>query len=404
MHRPALVALVIAPLVVGGCTFFNNLFKPRPSSEPQAGQGGGYVGAPSAQAQAPDSREEALKEAHARLSADLEATRAAIREQGVDSTRALRFAELTVKAFDTQAVARGRIAGPEVAAEALGYPRRRRGRAGGDRRSWRVSSAAIHERGLGDDDQAAGDHKAAALAAEPSVRAFEALAGLGGPRRSATAWWSRPADRRPLVMTTRSPTSSASASNGRAATPRACAGGPRRPRSPPQKELRGARPRPPERERREAAEAAKREHYLIAAVFAAGNCDFGDCSHRGWTTRSAAGEIRTSCSFGECLTRGWETRFPDGTSARTDCSFGECMQRGWETRFPDGTSARTDCSFGECATRGWETRLPDGSSSRTTCQFSECFTRGWETSLPGGGTIRCNCQFGECLTRGTDCS
>ncbi|MGB1015780.1 MAG: hypothetical protein ACPG4T_16705, partial [Nannocystaceae bacterium] len=130
-----------------------------------------------------------------------------------------------------------------------------------------------------------------------------------------------------------------------------------------------------EREREAAAQAkrdaeaaktaAMQQNYAYAAVFAAGRCEFGDCIHRGWNTRTPDGEVRVRCEFSECLTRGWEARFPDGTTARTRCEFSECMTRGWETRFADGTTARTRCEFGDCKTRGWETRLPDGTTART---------------------------------------
>lgn len=151
------------------------------------------------------------------------------------------------------------------------------------------------------------------------------------------------------------------------------------------------------------ADAAKAEQFVIAAVFAAGDCDFGDCAGNGWTTRSDEGTIRSSCNFGKCLSDGWETTFPDGSRARTSCNFGKCLSDGWETRFPDGSSARTSCSFGKCETDGWETRLPDGSTARTSCNFSKCFTDGWETRLPTGGSVRCDCKFGDCLGNGTEC-
>lgn len=151
------------------------------------------------------------------------------------------------------------------------------------------------------------------------------------------------------------------------------------------------------------AEEAKSEQFVMAAVFAAGDCDFGDCAGNGWTTQSDAGTVRSRCNFGKCLSDGWETTFPDGSTARTRCNFSKCLEDGWETTFPDGSSARTSCSFGKCETDGWETRLPDGSTARTSCNFSKCFTDGWQTSLPTGGSVRCDCKFGDCLGNGTEC-
>ncbi len=140
----------------------------------------------------------------------------------------------------------------------------------------------------------------------------------------------------------------------------------------------------------------------IAAVFAAGRCNFGNCLKDGWTANTAAGEVRVACNFGNCLKDGWTARLPDGSEVRTTCNFGDCMKDGWETRYSDGSSARTTCNFSNCPKDGWETRLPDGASARTTCNFGDCFKDGWTTQMPSG-QVRCSCNFSKCLTDGTTC-
>ena len=140
----------------------------------------------------------------------------------------------------------------------------------------------------------------------------------------------------------------------------------------------------------------------IAAVFAAGRCNFGNCLKDGWIAETEAGEVRVACNFGNCLKDGWTARLPDGSEARTTCSFGDCMKDGWETRYSDGSSVRTTCRFQKCATEGWDTQLPGGGSARTSCNFGDCFKDGWTTQLPGG-SVRCTCNFQKCLTDGTRC-
>ena len=152
-----------------------------------------------------------------------------------------------------------------------------------------------------------------------------------------------------------------------------------------------------------AANAKKGIGPAIAAVFAAGRCNFGNCMKDGWTISTPAGEVRVRCNFGNCLKDGWSASFPDGSEARTRCSFGDCMKDGWETTFADGTSANTRCSFGNCAKDGWETSFPGGGSARTRCSFGDCFKDGWETSMPDGRSVRCRCNFSKCLTDGTTC-
>ena len=140
----------------------------------------------------------------------------------------------------------------------------------------------------------------------------------------------------------------------------------------------------------------------IAAVFAAGRCNFGNCIKDGWTANTDAGEVRVACNFGNCLKDGWTARLPDGSEARTSCNFGDCMKDGWETRYADGSSARTSCNFSNCPKDGWQTQLPGGGSARTTCNFGDCFKDGWTTQMPSG-EVRCRCNFSKCLTDGTTC-
>ncbi len=140
----------------------------------------------------------------------------------------------------------------------------------------------------------------------------------------------------------------------------------------------------------------------IAAVFAAGRCNFGNCIKDGWTANTDAGEVRVACNFGNCLKDGWTARLPDGSEARTSCNFGDCMKDGWETRYADGSSARTSCNFSNCPKDGWQTQLPGGGSARTSCNFGDCFKDGWTTQMPSG-EVRCRCNFSKCLTDGTSC-
>lgn len=409
MRRVPLLALAATfSLGLGGCTFLNKLFKNEPSGSEANSS------ARTSQNDAAKEREAELSGAHRRLAGELDASRQDIADQGADSTRALSFAELAGKAYDSGAVERGRIDGPQIGAEALGYLATAK-----EAEPAAAYDLAMAEGGI---DRRLGDVEGA-LAAFVSAfdidmqrAAFGAMVDL--PRTASTDAAVVQACARfrtqiqddeifdyvglcldrsggdPAALTWEGADREVVAFNEEVAR---------------RQEAQRIAAEEAAREAEAAAiaaaeEAAKIELYQVAAVFAAGTCTFGDCAHRGWSIRVDGGEIRVSCSFGECLERGWEARFPDGSTARTSCSFGECMQRGWETRFPDGSTARTSCSFGECATRGWETRLPDGSVSRTSCSFGECFTRGWETSLPNGRRIRCSCSFGECLTRGTECS
>ncbi|MCB9701507.1 MAG: hypothetical protein H6711_06430 [Myxococcales bacterium] len=410
MVRSALAVALTLPLTLAGCSIFSGLFKTNASTSTNAGGGGGGGGGGAAPSDPQKEREAELSEAHRRLASELDASRQEIAEAGVDSTRALRFADLTLKAYESEAVARGRIDGPVVAQEALGYLAQAKEAEPAATVDLASAAGSIHAR-LGDAD-AAGASFAEAIAAEPRVDLFNALAGLSAGGANDTRVVEACPKVRPQVSDDALPDFMAICLDRAGGDAKRLSWkGSKQDLAAYQAEMRRreeeAKRREAEEAKRreeEAKEAAQRELYAVAAVFAAGRCEFGDCAHRGWSVRTDQGEVRVSCSFGDCLTRGWEARFPDGKSARTDCSFGECLQRGWETRFPDGSTARTSCSFGECATRGWETHLPDGSTSRTTCSFSECFTRGWETSLPSGGSIRCTCSFGECLTRGTECN
>ena len=408
MRRAPLLALVAAcSLGLGGCTFLNKLFKNEPSgSSTQASARG--------QDETAKQREAELEAAHGRLAGELDAARQEIAEQGANSTRALGFAELTVKAYNSRAVELGRIDGPQIGAEALGYLATAKEAEPEARYDLLLAEGGI-DRHLGDTEGALAAF-VSAFELDPQRQAFAAIVDLPRSASSDAAVVQLCARFRPMIADNEVFDYVGLCLDRSGGDPAALTwDGAEREIVAFNEEL--ARRQEAQRIAEEEAareaeaaaiaaaeEAAKLELYQVAAVFAAGTCSFGDCAHRGWSIRVDGGEIRVSCSFGECLERGWEARFPDGSTARTTCSFGECMQRGWETRFPDGSTARTTCSFGECATRGWETRLPDGSVSRTSCSFGECFTRGWETSLPNGRRIRCNCSFGECLTRGTECS
>jgi len=412
MRRAPLLA-ISAALALGltSCTYLNKFFNNEPSSSSTVSRGSGVETANTPDAS--QAREAELSEAHRRLAGELDTVRQEIADVGVDSTRALLFAELTGKAYDSEAVARGRIDGPVIGAEALGYLGEAKEAEPAAIYDLALAEGGIH-RHLGD-DEAALQAFAAALAAEPRLGAFQAIVALPRGASSDAAVVAACATIRPEIDEELADFVGLCLERSGGDPSALTWSGADRDlvvyKSEMARREEAARVAEEERRKEEelaaiaaADEAAKRELYQVAAVFAAGRCEFGDCAHRGWSVRVDQGEVRVSCSFGDCLTRGWEARFPDGKTARTDCSFGECLQRGWQTRFPDGSTAQTSCSFGECATRGWETRLPDGSTSRTTCSFSECFTRGWETSLPDGGQIRCTCSFGECLTRGTECS
>ncbi|MEZ4385614.1 MAG: hypothetical protein R3A79_30125 [Nannocystaceae bacterium] len=412
---PLTAAVLTLAVGLGGCTFFGKLFKvetssSQPATVSQGSSAGGGAAAPDAQQE----REAQLSQAHRRLADELDAARQEIASEGLDSTRALAFAELTTKAYDSEAVARGRIDGAAIHAEALGYLEEAKRAEPAATVDLAAAAGAIHRR-VGDADAAAQAYSES-IAAEPRFGVFQALVSL--PRGGATD--AAVADACPkvraqvpegevpdfvgLCLDRVGGDSRALKWDGVRGDLVAYSAEMKRREEEAARQAQEEARRREEEAKAEAEAAGKRELYQVAAVFAAGRCEFGDCAHRGWSVRTDQGEVRVTCQFSDCLGRGWDARFPDGKSATTSCSFGECLDRGWETRFPDGSTARTTCSFGECATRGWETRLPDGSTSRTTCQFGECFTRGWETSLPDGGRIRCNCQFGECLTRGTDCS
>ncbi len=408
---PRLAFAAAFSLGLGGCTFLNKLFKSEPSgSSTHSGARG--------QDDAAKEREAELSASHRRLAGELDAARQEIAEQGVDSTRALSFAELVGKAYDSGAVERGRIDGPQIGAEALGYLATAKEAEAEARYDLLIAEGGLDRR-LGDSEGAVVAF-VSAFEIDPQREAFGAIVDLPRSASSDAAVVSLCARFRPMIQDDeifdyvglcldRSGGDPAAltwegADREVVAFKEELARRQEAQRIAEEEAAREAEAAALAAAEKAAEEAAKLELYQVAAVFAAGTCSFGDCAHRGWSIRVDGGEIRVSCSFGECLERGWEARFPDGSTARTSCSFGECMQRGWETRFPDGSTARTSCSFGECATRGWETRLPDGSVSRTSCSFGECFTRGWETSLPNGRRIRCSCSFGECLTRGTECS
>lgn len=171
-------------------------------------------------------------------------------------------------------------------------------------------------------------------------------------------------------------------------------------------ELRRAREEEARRAKEEAeqaAQAARGEGLVAAAVFAAGRCNFGNCAKDGWTIDTQAGQLRVRCNFSNCLKDGWVADFPDGKNARTTCNFGDCLKDGWRTDLPDGTTASTRCNFSNCPKDGWTTEIPGLGAAQTRCNFGDCFKDGWTTDLPTGGRVDCRCNFQECLTNGATC-
>ena len=115
-----------------------------------------------------------------------------------------------------------------------------------------------------------------------------------------------------------------------------------------------------------------------STTFAAGTCQFSNCTKNGWTLRADDGQHDSRCSFGDCLANGWTTRHPDGSSSTTRCNFSNCLTDGWTTRYPDGRTSETRCNFSKCTTDGWTTRF-------------------------GSRTVSCTCSFGDCLQNGSTC-
>jgi len=138
-------------------------------------------------------------------------------------------------------------------------------------------------------------------------------------------------------------------------------------------------------------------------VFAAGQCDFGNCSTNGWTSSTPDGEqVRSRCAFGDCLKNGWSTEAPGGARSDSRCNFGDCTKNGWTTRVSGGAETRTTCNFNDCTKNGWTTESPSG-RSRTTCAFNDCNKSGWTTETSDGHRATCTCKFGDCQKNGADC-
>ncbi len=409
--RPALALM----LLTSGCAWFGSLFGGKTNNQ----QTQGSSSAAAREDAAAKQKAELAKQDEA-LQAEVEALWKEIDSEGVTSARALALTDLTRRAYDSGAVQRGTVNGPALGQSALDHLAEAIEAEPDAKASLELARGHVHA-WLGKVDQAVAAY-VASLAADPQMSTFIELLAL--PRTPAGD----------AAVLEACPGMRAKVDPGQVpdfveACLQAAGGDPKRLKwDGLKKDLvahRQEMDRRAEEERRRAeeeakraaeeakraeeeaklaaAEAAKQAQYTVAAVFAAGDCSFGDCMHKGWEIRTDSGTIRVSCNFGECLTKGWEASFPDGGRARTSCNFGECMQKGWETSFPDGSRARTSCNFGECATKGWDTSLPTGGTARTSCNFGECYTKGWETSLPDGGRVRCSCNFGDCLEKGTSC-
>lgn len=400
-------------LFTSGCALFGSLFGGGTQQQSQGGAGGGARDDGSAQRQA-----ELAKQDDA-LQAEIQTVWTEIDAEGISSERALLLADLTGRAFDTGAVQRG-INGAGLGSSTLDHL--------GDAieaepdalASLELARGHVHS-WLGQYDEAVASY-VTSLGADRQMDTFlEMLALPRSPAVDAAVLQACP-EMRAQVDPAQVPDFVEACLVAAGGDPKSLewdgvkkdlvAHRTEMERRAEEERLRAEEERrlaEEERVRAEAEalaaaeEAAKRAQYTVAAVFAAGDCSFGDCMKNGWEIRTDDGTIRVSCSFSDCLKNGWEARFPDGGTARTSCSFSDCMKNGWETRFPDGQSARTSCSFGECATNGWETRLPDGSTARTSCSFNDCYKNGWETRLPDGGSVRCSCNFSDCLGNGTSC-
>lgn len=401
--RPVLALL----LLTGGCSLFKALTGGGSEQQTQGASGAGYQDTSAQQAAELKKQDEALQ-------AEVEALWKEIDTEGITSARALALTDLTRRAYESGAVQRGTVNGPALARSTLDHLAEAITTEPAATASLELARARVHT-WLGKPDDAATAY-VASLKVDPQLTTFAELAGLSHTPTVDAAVLGVCPDMRTHV------TDPALVPDFVEVCLQAAGGdssklkwdGLKKDLVAHKKEMerRAEEERiraEEERKRQEeeaalaAAQAAKQAQYVTAAVFAAGDCSFGDCMHKGWEIRTDAGTIRVSCNFGECLTKGWEADFPDGTRARTSCNFGECMTKGWETSFPDGSMARTSCNFGECATKGWDTTLPDGGTARTSCNFGECYTKGWETTLPDGGRVRCDCNFGDCLQKGTSC-
>jgi hypothetical protein len=399
--RPILALL----LLTGGCSLFKALTGGGANDQAQGGSG--YEDT-SAQQQAE------LEKQDQALQAEVEALWKEIDTEGVTSARALALTDLTRRAYESGAVQRGTVNGPALARSTLDHLAEAITAEPAAKASLELAQGRVHS-WIGDADAAVAAY-AASLATDPQMSTFAEMASLAHtPAVDEAVLAACPGMRKQVndpallpdfvevCLQAAGGDSSRLKWDGLKKDLVAHRSEMERRAEEERKRAEEERKRAEEEAALAAAQAAKAAQYVTAAVFAAGDCSFGDCMHKGWEIRTDAGTIRVSCSFGECLTKGWEASFPDGTSARTSCNFGECMTKGWETSFPDGTSARTSCNFGECSTKGWDTSLPDGGTARTSCNFGECYTKGWETNLPDGSRVRCDCNFGDCLQKGTSC-
>ena len=376
--RVAARSALMLSLTVGGCGFFGPMFGTNQTASQSE-----------VNAKETAERDAELARQDQALQAEVEAAWAELDAEGVTSARALALSELTTKAYRSGAVQRGHVNGPGLARSTLGHLEQALSAEPEAAPALQLARGDMHQL-LGESDEAAAAYTAS-LEAEARMEPFLALLALPpGPAVDGAVVQACPTVR-PLVAEPEVPDfveSCLKAAGGDGERLEwsgikgdlVAHGREMERRAEEQRRLEEEERRRAEEEAAAAAAMeAKQAQYQVAAVFAAGDCSFGDCMTKGWEIRTGEGTIRVSCNFGKCLENGWEARFPDGGTARTTCNFGECMQKGWETRFPDGSSARTSCNFGECATKGWETRLPDG------------------------GSVRCSCNFGDCLQKGTDC-
>jgi hypothetical protein len=356
---------VVVVALSAGCSLFklNVQTQTRPPTptqsqpaEPQPRRG------PEEVAAAEQAREDAVV-------AEIEALRAELKA-GVDAARAIKFADRMLAARDSAAARDGRIDLNQLQPEALGYLDAALTAAPSLELLLALDRAAP---GPGGDPlvQEACPQVRPVVTAESLAQLVELCLGRSGGDVKQLRWASARADVQALRK-------------ARDAEAKAAA----------QAEKEAAR----------VAEAAARSGaWLLAGVFAAGRCEFGDCLKQGWVVQTAAGDMRVRCEFSDCLKNGWVADLPGGGGdARSRCEFSDCMKNGWQTSFPDGSNLRSRCEFSDCAKNGWQTELPGGVTARSRCEFSDCFTNGWTTEMPGS-TVRCSCNFRDCLKNGASC-
>lgn len=352
--RPVLALL----LLTGGCSLFRSLA----GTGNDQSQGGSY-GASQEDYAAQQQAE--LEKQDKALQAEIEAKWKEIDTDGIDSARALALTDLTRRAYESGAVQRGTINGPLLSrntldnlGKALETETEPTGKA-----ALELARGRVHT-WLGKPDDAVPSY-VAALTADPQLSTFAELASLGHtPAVDAAVLGACPDMRKNVTDPVLVPDFvevCLQAAGGDSSKLKwdglkkdLVAHRKEMERRAEEERIRAEeeRKRAEEEAALAAAEAAKQAQYVTAAVFAAGDCSFGDCMTKGWEIRTDAGTIRVSCNFGECLTKGWEASFPDGTRARTSCNFGECYTKGWETSLPDGGRVRCDCNFGDCLQKG----------------------------------------------------